>query len=91
VNRRGIKLVPKDVVEGEKSKGATLVDPLAALGEGYILKTIEEAIATTIPGRQTSKAGGLKTDVKVKSLEGRAGVLVVDGTITVTAPEPKER
>jgi hypothetical protein len=82
--RGGIKLAPSGVTEGEKSKGAAVVDPLAALAEGYILKTIEDSLATTLPGRQTTTAGGLKMVMKLQRVTGEPGVLVARGQIDVT-------
>jgi hypothetical protein len=49
VKRGRLELEPISVVEGDRSPGAALVDPIAALGEGVILKAIEGAVDTTVP------------------------------------------
>jgi hypothetical protein len=78
-----VKLDPKDVTEGDKSKGAMFVDPLAALGEGLILKALEDSVATTLPLRQRQRAGQVRAVATVDGASGEAGKLFVDGRITL--------
>jgi hypothetical protein len=82
---RGVKLSPETVVEGEKSRGAALADPLSALAEGYILKVLEDSVATSLPDRRSTEVDALKNDVRIQSVAGRQGDLVVSGTMSITA------
>lgn len=87
--RRGVKLLPQSVTEGAKSEGAGLADPLALLAEGYMLKTIEESIATTLPTKQTARAGDVRTDIAVRSIAGVGDAVVVSGVLDVREPAEK--
>ena len=78
-----IKLKAEDVREDGKSKGAVLADPLAALGEGIILRAIENSVAAAIPTSQAATSRGIKTTVTVTDLSGATdGVLTLRGTLT---------
>lgn len=78
-----VRLTPTGVVEVGASKGAALADPLAALGQSLILKSIEEAAAQAIPVTAGSVVDGLHLNVVVSGVEGREDALVVSGTATV--------
>lgn len=45
--------------EVARSKGARLVDPLAALGEGRILHAVENAVSRSLPGGASGEVGGI--------------------------------
>ncbi len=76
----GVSLTPRDVMEGERSKGAVFSDPLAALGEGVILKTIEQSVATTLP-MPDGNSSAIPVSLRVHKVRGDATTLVVDGRL----------
>lgn len=80
---RGIGLEPETVEEGERSKGAAVVDPLAALGEGIILKAIEDNVAMTLPSGYSTSAQGVRFDATLEGLTQSDGVVRLRGTLTV--------
>lgn len=78
-----VELKAAEVLEGDKSPGATLADPLAAIAEGFILETLERSIAATLPTSQDQAAGGVATRVRVRSLAGGGEVFTVRGDLEV--------
>jgi len=88
---RRVVLTPTDVVEGDKSPGAVFVDPIAALGEGVILRTIEDAVATGLPSTRDDKIGDLRTTVTLTSVNGSGQDVSLGGTLEVAAPAAKKK
>ena len=82
---KGVVLTPKSIDEGAKSKGALWVDPLASLGEGFILKTIETSVATTLPLPDTT-SGALPIRLVLNNVMGDATMLVVNGRLDPVPP-----
>ena len=97
--QKAIQLTPDGVVEGPRSPRAGFADPLAALGEGIIVATIEDAIQTTLPVRQQQTIAGLDAKFEVTAVRGASNAVVVDGNITLSpanrgagpAPSPGRR
>lgn len=85
IARGKLVLAPKDVIEGEKSKGAALADPLAALAEGLILKAIEDAVNTSLPLAREQKVGDLPVTVALQRLDPTAGTVRGTGTVRLGA------
>ena len=81
VRNKGVVLTPLEVVEVDKSQGAAWADPLLALGHGIILKTLENAINTSVPAIHRQKGGNLKVVVQIAKLEGSGDVLSVEGQL----------
>ncbi len=86
---KGIKLHPTEVIEGPKSKGAVLADPLAAIGEGYILKTLEQALSTTLPAKQGTKVGDIRLAAKFEHFQTANGVIQIDGSLVVKSTKDR--
>ncbi len=86
----GIDLVPEEVVEGEKSPGALVSDPLAVLGEGRILEAIEEALAITLPARHTAAIGSVTTKLVLTELNPEGDALLASGTLSVVTPDEEK-
>lgn len=79
-----VKLRPEDVSEGDKSQGAGLVDPLAALFEGTILSTIEEGMRQSLPATRSEKlSGGVRLASELTAVEGSGGALIARARIAV--------
>ena len=62
---RGFTLSATEAVEVGRSKGARIVDPLAALAEGTILRAVERAVSTTLPGGTTQTIGDVPVAIVV--------------------------
>ena len=76
-----VKLQATDVREGAKSKGAALADPLAALGEGVILRTLEDALDAAVPSTSEQALGGVEWVATVTDIApGTQRTVVVSGT-----------
>lgn len=80
---------PEEAKKIKSSKGAAFADPIAALGQGVILKAIEQALETTLPATHREDADGLRTRVTAKSLTGSPGLLTAEGGIIVR-PVPEK-
>ncbi|MBN2800241.1 MAG: hypothetical protein JXX28_13965 [Deltaproteobacteria bacterium] len=78
-----LKLRPKSVDEGDKSQGAAVIDPLAALGEGIILQTIEEALATSFPVHKATTVSSFQAKVAVRTVVGIDQAVQVSGDVTL--------
>ncbi len=85
----GVDLAATSVVEGEKSPGAVWVDPLAALAEGVILRSIEQAVQATLPSGISGQGGDLGYTVNVRAVTPGTGTLRVTGDLTVTPVRTK--
>lgn len=59
------------------------VDPLAALAEGAILKTLAQALTTTLPATHRAKGGALPIAFELLRIDGDDGLLVTDGSLQV--------
>lgn len=87
---RSVRLVPKSSVEGDKSKGAGLVDPIALLAEGAILDTVEDGIAQTLPSGEKTGVGEQELSLRATSVRGADGALLIVGGLSLGAPAPEE-
>jgi len=84
LKKKRIALKEESVDEMGKSPGADLADPLAALGQGLILRAIEDSVAASIPRSDSATHRGLVTTVELNGLSGAtAGVLTVIGALKV--------
>lgn len=84
VVKERLKLRPKEAVEGEKSQGAGLADPLALLAEGRILDAVEQGVAQSFPAGKDAKLGEAKLSAAATGVEGRPGALLIRGELTVS-------
>lgn len=85
VNIEGGKFAfkPEDAKRLKSSKGAAFADPLAALGQGVILRALEDALETTLPATHREDADGLRTRVAAKSITGDATRVIAEGRLIV--------
>jgi hypothetical protein len=79
-----VVLVPVSVTKDAASPGAALVDPLAFLGQGVILRTIETALNTSMPASRADRFIGLDAALSVSKVQGERGSVIVDGTLALT-------
>ncbi len=87
-----VVLVPTDVKQIGSSPGAALVDPLAFLGQGVILRTIESALNTSMPSSRRETFQGLQATLLVEEVQGGAGTVIIDGSLDLTGTgEPTDR
>jgi len=88
---KGLKLKPESVEEAGQSPGADVADPLAMIGEGVILKTIEKALTTTLPSDQKTRVDGVKTNVKITDIGPFSNGVAVSGDLTVASAKSEDR
>ena len=79
-----VLLAPVSVTKDAASPGAALVDPLAFLGQGVILRTIESALNTSMPASRADRFIGLDAALSVSKVQGEHGAVIVDGTLALT-------
>lgn len=81
VGNNQLKLKPTEAVEGDKSKGAGLADPLALLVEGRILDAVQDGCRQSLPGGTAFQVGDRTVEARVGRVSGTAKVLVARGTL----------
>lgn len=89
VQSRHLHLDATDVVEGAKSDGAAVVDPLALLGEGVILETLADACHGSLPAAETMQVGRQRWSLHTTSTYGQGDNLVLEGSVRFTDPSKK--
>lgn len=85
VQGKKIKLVATSARETGQSKGAVLVDPLAALVEGRILDAVVDNLHGALPTSRKGDVAGVGLSAEVWKVEGVGGVLQVAGELEVRA------
>jgi hypothetical protein len=83
-----LELHPDNVAKTDASAGAGLADPLAALGQGYILTAIENGATMAKPAQTRQSLGSHQWTVSLEQVSGGNGALVVEG-IARTAGESR--
>ncbi|MFZ5481949.1 MAG: hypothetical protein ACOZNI_34635 [Myxococcota bacterium] len=86
VNGR-LKLTPEDVREVDRSPGAGLVDPLAALFQNRIVEAIADVLHRSLPASRAEKVGGVRLRAEAQRVEGRDGTLHLEGSLAPVAPD----
>jgi hypothetical protein len=81
--RERVRFKADEVTEGDKSKGAGLADPLALLGKGILLSTIEENLTIAIPQKIQWKVGDTSLEPKVKEILAIPNGLRISGNFSV--------
>lgn len=76
-----LELKPEKVTEAGKSPGAGLIDPLAALFEGMILRTVRDAMMQSLPAHTSQSVGEVELGATVTGVEGRDGALIVRANV----------
>ena len=87
VRDRRLRLEPTEVEEAGQSPGADWVDPLAMIGEGVILNTLEKALTTTLPSRHRTELGGVSTTAHILDIRPSSSSIVVSGDLTLAEKE----
>jgi len=85
VKKGKLKFRSDGAEEGEKSKGAGLADPLAALAEGKILDAVADGIRESVPAARSTKVQGMKIKASARSARGQGDALVLSGDFTVAS------
>lgn len=83
-----VRLVPKVVKEGDKSRGAGVADPLALLAEGKILDVVEDGLRQTLPSGESTGIGDQQLNLKASSVRGISGSMIVGGALTIGSAPP---
>lgn len=71
------------VEEGEKSKGAGIADPLALIGEAYIMRILQDSAQGALPGSEQFEVGSSAWTVVLEDAKGVGENLVMSGRIRV--------
>lgn len=80
---RGFSLQAVEATEIARSRGARMVDPLAALAEGRILQAVERAVTTSLPGGQQGQIAGTPIQLDISRLAGQGRALHAAGTAEI--------
>lgn len=72
-----------DVQEGDKSKGAGIADPLALIGEAYIMRILQDSAQGALPSSEQFEVGSAAWNVIVEDAQGVGENLVMSGRIRV--------
>lgn len=80
-------LSPGKVKDMGHSRGAAIADPLVALAEGIIQKSIGKALDTALPTR-TGELGEMGAEIIVDSIQASNGMMRVNGKVTVRGLVP---
>jgi len=80
---QGFDFQAVEASEVARSRGARMVDPLAALAENRILHAVEDAVSTTIPGGAKGKIAGIRVEPQVSRLGPLRDSVVAAGTARV--------
>ncbi|MGC6508641.1 MAG: hypothetical protein ACON4U_09510 [Myxococcota bacterium] len=81
--RGKIRLKATDVKEGKKSEGAGIADPIALLGEGFILSAIEENLTIALPQKSVFKIGDNRLIPTVKTIQSMPKYTQISGQIVL--------
>jgi hypothetical protein len=71
------------VEEGDKSKGAGIADPLALIGEAYIMRILQDSAQGALPGSEQFEVGSSAWNVVLEDAQGVGENLVMSGRIRV--------
>jgi hypothetical protein len=86
-----LKLEADSVEELDQSKGAAWVDPLMALAEGVVFRSMEKAMDLSVPAMRTDKlGGGVKAATHVETVEVVGQALVANGDLDLTTKRKRE-
>ncbi|MFT5680276.1 MAG: hypothetical protein ACI8RZ_001182 [Myxococcota bacterium] len=81
VRGRKIELEGERAVEGDKSRGAGIADPLALLAEGRILEAVVDSLKQVVPGSRSAAVGDHKLKAVTREIKGIDGELVLTGVM----------
>lgn len=76
-------LKASSVEEGDKSKGAGIADPLALIGEAYIMRILQDSAQGALPGSEQFEVGSSSWNVVLEDAQGVGDNLVMSGRIKV--------
>ena len=76
-------LKANSVEEGGKSKGAGIADPLALIGEAYIMRILQDSAQGALPGSEQFEVGSSAWTVVLEDAQGVGENLVMSGRIRV--------
>ncbi len=74
-------LKANSVEEGDKSKGAGIADPLALIGEAYIMRILQDSAQGALPGSEQFEVGSSTWKVVLEDAQGVGENLVLSGRI----------
>ena len=90
VTNQTLSLAASSVEQRAESPGASAADPLAELGEGWIVQTIEESLTFAVPTVHNLETPYGKTYLAARAVEGRGDSVVLSGVLRAPG-KPSER
>ncbi|MCK6505564.1 hypothetical protein L6R53_19565 [Myxococcota bacterium] len=81
VQQRQLVLQATEAVEGEKSAGAGLADPLALLAEGRILDAVADGLDQAVPASTGLSIGGQALTAQVQAVRGARAAIELTGSL----------
>jgi hypothetical protein len=84
-----LKLKGDTVTEGETSKRAGLVDPLALIAESFILDGISEQLSQSLPNHKSTQMNGLKWKLQLEDWSANNNAVQLSGSIDVSEAKKK--
>ncbi len=85
ISKGKVSLRATSAEEVAQSRGAVLVDPLAAIAEGAILDAVEVAITTSLPASTDTHLAGTQVKVELDAITGRPDAIEVQGSLVAKA------
>lgn len=83
VQERQIRMQATEAVEGDKSAGAGLADPLALLAEGRILDAVADGLDQALPAAAGVTVGGQQVTARVEAVRGARAAIELTGRLLV--------
>ena len=71
------------VKEGDKSEGAGIADPIALIGEAYIMRVLQDSAQGALPSSEHFEVGASTWSVVLEDAQGLSENLVMSGRIKV--------
>jgi len=78
-----LRVLGQQAHEGDRSRGAGFADPIALLGEGRILRAVEDGVDQSIPARRRLVAGNVGLTARAETVTGDADALVLSGPLQI--------
>lgn len=87
-----LKIRTDSVEEVDQSQGAAFADPLMALAEGVVFRTMERALDVSVPAMRTDKlAGGARAATVIERVDVVGQAVLATGQVELTEAKKRRR
>lgn len=83
VKGQELVLAADEVIEGPKSEGAGVADPLALVGEAYLMRILQDSAQGALPAADSFSMGSSQWSVVTEDARGVGDSLVISGKIQI--------